>query len=382
MKYFPLKTLMILVILVPGIYILSVGLLESRVQKRYATAIENLYIGDPQPLLDGTVRLKDAVAANIDTYLRGRVLTALGIRADVTVMAGNQIMLYPAFPESDAEALSPPSPRQIASDNFDQMNAGLSVNVKVSLARGSFLDIGLFLLMLLAGGIVFLYYYRRGLRRARVDEAARREEIRRLEELEKRHYDRIMALNEEKDLLEGEIDRTRKNLLEYRASASQTEDQLIDEMVALEEKVQKSMALSEELRRENEALRQVAAQQEDQEKQKSGKKSTVYGTVDKRFKTLYKQTLMHKRALDSFMGLTDELKIKAEEVVKQLDTDASGVDVKRKVDLRKSREKIFEVGFAYNGRLYFRNLVDGRVEVLIIGTKNSQVKDMSFLDTL
>lgn len=381
MRYFPLKTLLILIFLLLAAYISSVGLLESYLQRQYASVIENIYVGDTQPLLEGTARLKDAIAANIDAYLRSRTLTALGIKADVVVMAGNQTMLYPTFPDSDAEALNPPSPREIASDNFTLMNEGLSVRVKVSLARGSVLDIGLFTLALLAAGAVFLYYYLAGLRRAKADEAARQEDIRRLEKMEAQHYSRIMMLNEEKDHLAVEIDRTKKNLLEHRATASRTEDQLIDEMVALEEKVQKSMALSEELRRENEALRQLS-QQESSENQKSGKKSAVYGAVDKRFKTLYKQTLMHKRALDSFLGLTDDMKIKAEEVVKQLDTDAASVDVKRKVDLRKSREKIFEVGFAYNGRLYFRNLIDGRVEVLIIGTKNSQVKDMSFLDTL
>jgi len=381
MKYFPIKTLIIFLVLMPAVYITGVFLLEHHVQKQYASDIENLYIGDTQPLLEGRIRLKDAVAANIDTYLRDRKLNPLGIKADVLVLAGNQIMIYPAFPESDAEALNPLSQEQIASNNFRLMNEGLSVRVDVSLARGSFLDIGIIGGYLMVAGFVFLYFYRSGLRRARADEASRQEEIHRLREAENQHYSRIMLLSEERKRLAGEIEQTRKNLSEYRATASRTEDQLLDEMIALEEKVNMSMALSEDLRRENEALRQVA-EARDTEKQKTGKKSAAYGTVDKRFKTLYKQTLMHKRALDSFMGLTDDMKIKAEEVIKQLDGDPSGADVKRKVDLRKSREKIFEVGFAYNGRLYFRNMDDGRAEVLIIGTKNSQVKDMSFLDTL
>lgn len=381
MKYFPIKTLIIFLVLMPAVYITGVFLLEHHVQKQYASDIENLYIGDTKPLLEGSVRLKDAVAANIEAYLRGRKLNPLGIKADVLVLSGNQVMIYPAFPDSDAEALNPLPQEQIASNNFRLMNEGLSVRVNVSLARGSFLDIGIIGGYLMVAGFVFLYFYRAGLRRARVDEAQRQEEVHRLREAENQHYGRIMMLSEEKKRLAGEIDQTRKNLSEYRATASRTEDQLLDEMIAMEEKVNMSMALSEELRRENEALRQVAEARE-QEKQKAGKKSAAYGTVDKRFKTLYKQTLMQKRALDSFMGLTDDMKIKAEEVIKQLDSDPSGVNVKRKVDLRKSREKIFEVEFAYNGRLYFRNMDDGRAEVLIIGTKNSQVKDMSFLDTL
>ncbi|RLC29604.1 MAG: hypothetical protein DRH32_07085, partial [Deltaproteobacteria bacterium] len=71
----------------------------------------------------------------------------------------------------------------------------------------------------------------------------------------------------------------------------------------------------------------------------------------------------------------------AEEVIKQLDSGGR-VDIKRKVELKKSSEKVFEAIFAYSGRLYYRNLSDGRIEILVIGTKNSQVKDLSFLETL
>ncbi|MFW5989285.1 MAG: hypothetical protein ACOCPQ_03530, partial [Desulfosudaceae bacterium] len=91
---------------------------------------------------------------------------------------------------------------------------------------------------------------------------------------------------------------------------------------------------------------------------------------------------LHERALDNFFDLTDDMRIKAEEVIKQLDTDTALVDIKRKVDLKKGREKVFEIIFSYNGRLYFRNRNDGRVEVLTIGTKNSQSRDLSFLNNL
>ncbi len=41
-----------------------------------------------------------------------------------------------------------------------------------------------------------------------------------------------------------------------------------------------------------------------------------------------------------------------------------------------------EVLFAHKGRLYFRKTKDDKVEILVIGTKNSQVKDLEFLDKL
>ena len=143
MKYFPIKTLIIFLALMPAVYVTGVFLLEQHVQTQYASDIENLYIGDTQPLLEGRVRLKDAVSTNVEAYLRGRKLNPLGIKADVLVLSGNQVMIYPAFPDSDAEVLNPLPREQIASNNFRLMNEGLSVRVDVSLARGSFLDIGI-----------------------------------------------------------------------------------------------------------------------------------------------------------------------------------------------------------------------------------------------
>ena len=48
----------------------------------------------------------------------------------------------------------------------------------------------------------------------------------------------------------------------------------------------------------------------------------------------------------------------------------------------RNRETVFEVIFAYKGRLYFRNIDGNRVEVLVVGTKLTQNKDLTFLDKL
>ncbi|HKL00773.1 MAG TPA: hypothetical protein VJ943_10980, partial [Desulfotignum sp.] len=58
------------------------------------------------------------------------------------------------------------------------------------------------------------------------------------------------------------------------------------------------------------------------------------------------------------------------------------VPVKRKVFGKKNRETVFEVIFSYKGRLYYRLMPDTRVEVLSIGTKHTQAKDLSFLNNL
>jgi hypothetical protein len=90
---------------------------------------------------------------------------------------------------------------------------------------------------------------------------------------------------------------------------------------------------------------------------------------------------MHERALSGYADLTEEMKIKAEEVIHQLDADPDKVTIKRKVFGKKNRETVFEVIFAYKGRLYFRKTSQG-VEVVVVGTKLTQQKDLGFLDRL
>jgi hypothetical protein len=49
---------------------------------------------------------------------------------------------------------------------------------------------------------------------------------------------------------------------------------------------------------------------------------------------------------------------------------------------KKNRETVLEVVFAYKGRLYFRKREDRRVEVVAIGTKNTQERELEFLANL
>ena len=78
--------------------------------------------------------------------------------------------------------------------------------------------------------------------------------------------------------------------------------------------------------------------------------------------------------------MTEEMSLKAEEVIHQLNSDPLLVSVKRKVFSKKGKTTSFEVVFAYNGRLYFRKTNANRIEIPIIGSKNTQAKDLLFLD--
>ena len=48
----------------------------------------------------------------------------------------------------------------------------------------------------------------------------------------------------------------------------------------------------------------------------------------------------------------------------------------------KAHQTVLEVIFGYKGRLYFRKTKDKRAEVLAVGTKNTQARELDFLARL
>jgi len=261
------------------------------------------------------------------------------------------------------------------------MNEGLSINVDILLERNSILVISIFISYALFAALIFLRFYLVGAKKAGIEEIERKIEIERLRRLEGRHIQRLKMLSQEKTDLASDIQKIKNNLEEYKLKTVKNEDEMINEMILLEEKIQQNIDLRDKFQNENEALKEVTERYE-KEKLKSGKKSVAYGNVAKRFNAIYKNLSVNDKAVDGFINLIDDMKIKAEEIIHQLDRDPTIVQVKRKVSLYKSNETVFEIVFAYGGRLYFRNPKDNKLEILIIGTKNTQTKDLAFLENL
>ena len=130
---------------------------------------------------------------------------------------------------------------------------------------------------------------------------------------------------------------------------------------------------------EIENLRTKITQQEKGRHKQEKQKNKTAESTKKRFNTLYKNLRINERAIYAFVELNEEMKIKAEEVIHQLNDDPSVVTIKRKVFGGKGQKTVFEVVFAYKGRLYFRNLKNRQVEVLAVGTKNTQARELEFL---
>ncbi|MFH2065477.1 MAG: hypothetical protein ABIK15_09800 [Pseudomonadota bacterium] len=380
MKYLPLKVIIFCIIFPPLLHLLTVQSLEKYLKNVYTAEIENIYTGDTRLLFDGNLSVKDAVNNNIDNYLQKNRLIPWGVKPNILVTTRSGAIIYPSFEEDDT--LVPPSRNEIADENFKILNRGLNVQVEISLERSSVLVISIFSSFILLSLIILSYLYRRGAMKAKLEDMTREKELHRLIELEKENTNRMNMLTEDKAHLSSEFKRLKNLIEDSKTTTKRNEDSMIEEIIALEEKIEKIHALYDGQQEENTELKEMIAKYEKGELKTGKQKDRLSKQVTKRFKTVYKNIAFHQRAVFNFADLTDEMQIKAEETIHQLDTDPNLVKVKRKVMMKKNPDAVFEITFSYNGRMYFSKGKDQKIQILSIGTKNTQEKDLAFIDTL
>lgn len=161
-----------------------------------------------------------------------------------------------------------------------------------------------------------------------------------------------------------------------------TEDQALEEMEVLEEKLQESVALREKMENELTHIRQELERLESSRKAAPRKQEKQIKNTMKRFRTLYKNLEFHPRAAEGFLSLLGDLQLRAEEFIHNMNEDSSRLTAKRKVFTKKGALPAFESEFAYRGRLYWKRGADGKTEILAIGTKNTQAKELAYLKSL
>jgi len=382
LKFLSFKIFILCILLPPILYIFSIQSIESHLNKRYAKEIGDIYTGDTRPLFDGSVRLKDAINNNIDRYLQSDAILSLGVKTKISVATKQNTILYPAVFNDEEGDIPPSAPIQVAAHNYNLMNEGLVVDVDVILEHNTLLSNVILAFYVCISVLVLFLYYRTGIKKARQEDTEKETEIARLLEFEKNHISKLKNLIKVKQKLISEIIKIKKKLVHEKIRASKNEDDLIKEIVALEENINENIALQNEKQEEINALKEKIKLFEKERQKENKQKTNSFNRVRKRFKTLYKNICVNKRALDGFFDLTDDMKIKVEEIIHKLNEDPSFVLVKRKVFGKKGRATVQEVIFAYKGRLYFRKTKDGKIEILTIGTKNTQIKDLEFLDNL
>ncbi len=381
MKFLSFKILVVFVLLPPVCYILSIQYLENYLSRKYSKEIEEIYIGDTGPLFAGSALLGQVINDHIDEYLRNITLIRWGVVVNVTVRAANGQRVYPAYAKTEEDSITESDPMQMAAENYRILQKGLNIRVDVSLPHNTLISNS----MLGGYSIIFMlglyFYYRTGARKIMIEERRQRENIDKLVALEKSQSQKLSFLTQNREELAVEIEKTREQLENEKIEASINEDNFIEEIVKLEEKISENVALQNELQENIEKLQKKIGSFKQVKRPETTKTKKEKKNIKKKFTVLYKNIIIHDRALNGFMALSDDLQIKGEEIIHQLNHDAQQVPVKRKVFSKKSRVTVLEVLFAYKGRLYFRN-INGKIEILSIGTKNSQAGDLAFLDNL
>ncbi len=368
---------MLCIILPPVFYIFTIQLMENQLQKRYTDEIEDIYIGDTKPLFDGRISLKEAIKKNIDQYLLNRILPGWGANLRVVVTAKHETILYPAFFEEDEDSMPAQDPMRLATENYNLLNEGLKVAVDLEIQHNTFISNAIIIFYILISVMVFYYYYTAGIKRIKAKESEKNRKIGRLIQNQEKYTSRIEKINVERQKLSKELNIIKKELDNEKIKADRTETDMIDEIVVLEKEIEESLSLQHQQQDEIELLR------EDLERlEKSKYRLKAAKNIRKRFNTLYKNIKINNKAIDGFLALPEDIKIKSEETIHQLNEDSSVISIKRKVFAKKSKKTVFEVIFAYSGRLYFSKTKDNKIDLLSIGTKNTQNKDLEFLDNL
>jgi hypothetical protein len=379
MKFFPFRVLILCILLPSVLYVASLQGISSGLEKKYLSDLTSVYLGDTTVLLQGKARLRDMVNRNINEYFSDSNALYWGVKPNVLVTTKDNEIIYPSSFDTQAR-ITPEDTLDIAQENYELLNKGLSLRVNLSLSPVSLAGLVLMALyVLVAIGILF-GVYKRGLARALREEAQKDSRIRELRDKEQRFAERIEELDTLKGDLESKVDRVKTELLQERKQASVNEDGLLDEIVTLEEQLHKTRTLQESQRAEIEILREQIDELSAKPVSKPVKKSKTGDNLEKRLRVLYKHLDIHDKTIQGIGDMAEDMRIKAEEVILQLHVDPSLVTIKRKVFGKGRKTKVLEVAFGYNGRLYFRHKPGGGIEVLCVGTKNSQTKDLEFLD--
>jgi predicted nucleic acid-binding Zn-ribbon protein len=382
MRHLPFKVLILCVLLPPMVYVFSVQFLEKAIQTHYARELAASYLGDTRPLFDGSLRLEDAIKHHVEAFLGSRHLRLWGLRVTVTVKTRDGVYLYPeayANPGADLDAMDNIA---VARENFRLLDEGLIRTVNVQIENSGLISILILSTCVISALLVLFWFYRRGLKMSREEERVRQAMIDGLAGERRESLKKLERLETQRADLSQNIDAMKKQLAAERQKVSAAEDEMIDELVALEDRISEGITQRDLQQQEIEALKKQIQQFEKENEAKNRQLSKEVDAIRKRFATLYKNLAVHDRAIEGFVELTEEMKIKAEEVVHQLNQDLKLVQIKRKVFGKKNRQTVFEVIFAYKGRLYFRNTTGNRAEIVVIGTKLTQNKDLAFLDKL
>lgn len=383
MKFFPIKVAIICLLATPLLYIITLTSYEKYLNKSYSNQIQNILIGESKDLLNGSIRLEEQIAKNIHNFVEKDWLIKLtGMDIIVTTVKGK--IIYPIFIDVTSLTKNMQSEidsETIAKSNFDILNKGLIVKNETNLSHGSSIANIVLVLYFGISFFVFLVFYKIGSFKAAEE---RKEKAKLISDLKKEEKIHNQILNELKKDRQGLFENIKSLNTKYQKDKKKSkinEEEMFQEIISLEEKISSFIDLKQTKELE---ISELKSKIQKYERRKGSKNRRIeFDFIAKRFSALYKNIIMNRKSLTGFLTLNDDQQIKAEEIIALLDRDPDKITIKRKVfSGKKHRTACFEVLFAYNGRLYFKKNKKNITEILVIGTKNTQTKDMDFLHSV
>jgi hypothetical protein len=388
MKRFPFKTLFLCIILPPVCYILTLQGLEVYIKERETKTLERIIIQNSKALLEGRYTVEEEISRNIARSMRGRFINKMGVRSTIDVRTKEGRILYPPRIQRRYNApglgdyFSNPATAavnfmDIAEENFKILNEGVVASADIRIEHNGWLSNSILILYILIAAFVIQKVVRKSINRTENWEKEQSEQIQDLTQ----RLSRLQKQNKETADREEHYRKRIAELQKSKEDLAQDVDGLLEEMETLEHGLAEQQQIK--AKRELEVCELKAELGEMKTRlQKPKKVRKKEEKFQKRFRVLYKNLTLTDRAIEGFSTLTEDVQIKAEETIHQLNQDPEKVTVRRKVFGKGGKMPILEGEFSYAGRIYFQKALSHGTKVLAIGTKNTQEKDLKYLESV
>jgi hypothetical protein len=360
---------------------------------KWSAELREAIVSDTRPLMEGKKSIEDEIARIIGHHIDQSLGIKAGIQADIFVTTKTNRLLYPQSnfqkagnfgPYIDHEEKKPASLEdmaRIAENNQRTLQEGIQLVLNVSIPRNSWLSIGILTIYIML--FVFLPYwaYLSKTKEARELAISKQKAIEAANKKLTDAQEKLAEVSAREMKDQSEIKRLKSDLDLAGAKVRETENEALAEIETLDQDLQKNIKLKEELENEVRCLEKELRKIESSPITTNKQQKEVIDTT-KRFRTLYKNLEISSRAIDGFIDLETNLQLQAEELIHALNEDGNNISVKRKVYTRKGALSVFECEFGRNGRIYWSPGPGGKRQVLVIGTKNTQNKDLAYIDKL
>lgn len=383
------RVLYLCIFLPPVLYIFTLQGLEKYLHNSWSQEMSARLVSDMTGVATGQIRLQDEVRKNVEQFMAENRLKNLGVVIQTGVRTAQGRQLYPVFsldpgfadnggPSGD-DHLAELRKTLVAGENISILQEGLVFNMSVRIPHNTWLSNLILIFYILSFSLVLYRSYQSRMIRSQM---FREEQNKKLEQARSRLEQAQKALNEfsgKETVYAREMDRLRKDLAAADDRLKITEEEALAELESLEKKLTEATAQREHQEMEILELSDHLEKLSTDLKVLDKKKHKMFNLQHKRFSTLYKKLKFHDRAVQGFLNLPEDLQLKAEELIHTLNEDIKKVSVKRKVFSRGSTTA-FETEFGYRGRLYWSRNQQGLAEVMAMGTKKTQSRDLKYIE--